>query len=68
MILHMRPLQTQEIFPELELAAPHFSTNMGETDEYLSRFEKYVSDQEVAFFSQRIDYSKSFNVIQGLCF
>nr|XP_022311194.1 uncharacterized protein LOC111116490 [Crassostrea virginica] len=59
--------ETQEIFPELELAAPHFSTNMGETDEYLSRFEKYVSDQEVAFFSQRIDYSMPVPIAVIVC-
>lgn len=40
-------------------AAPHYVINNEEDDDYLLKFEKYVSEQEVSFFSQKMDVSKS---------
>ncbi|XP_078329885.1 transient receptor potential cation channel subfamily M member-like 2 [Crassostrea virginica] len=38
-------------------AAPHYVINNEEDDDYLLKFEKYVSEQEVSFFSQKMDVS-----------
>lgn len=50
---------------ELDKAAPHFQTYIGEIDNYLLKFEKYVSDQQVAFFSRKLDYSKIFKCLKS---
>lgn len=57
-MIYFQTKETEKEDEDLCLAAPHFETNIGENDDYLLKFEKYVSDQEVAFFSQKMDYSK----------
>lgn len=52
--------EEERLEKELDKAAPHFQINIEESDEYLLKFEKYVSEQEVAFFGQKMDYSKIF--------
>lgn len=40
------------------LTDPHFETNGEDDDSFLLEFEKYVSEQDVSFFSQKMDISK----------
>lgn len=42
------------------LTDPHFETNGEDDDSFLLEFEKYVSEQDVSFFSQKMDISKIF--------
>lgn len=38
--------------------AAELKTNIGDGNSFLLKFEKFVSEQEVAFFSQKMDTSK----------
>lgn len=37
-----------------------YNTEDEENEDFLLQFEKYVSEQEVSFFSQKMDFSKIF--------
>lgn len=44
----------------VNLKDPYFETNGEENDKFLLEFEKFVSAQDVSFFSQKMDISKLF--------
>ncbi|XP_062596063.1 transient receptor potential cation channel subfamily M member-like 2 [Saccostrea cucullata] len=41
---------------EAEDKTPEYGINFGAEEDFLMEFEKYVSEQEVSFFSQKIDF------------
>lgn len=43
---------------EITKVAAEVNTTVGESDEFLLEFEKFVSQQDVAFFSEKMDTSK----------
>lgn len=51
---NLKPAPTVE---KLQLDSD-FKTSIGEGDEFLWKFEKFVSEQTVAFFSHKMDTSK----------
>ena len=57
-MIYFQTKKTEKEDDDLCIAAPHLEINIGESDDYLLKFEKYVSNQEVAFFSRKMDYSK----------
>lgn len=45
----------EEAFETVNLKDPYFETNGEENDKFLLEFEKFVSAQDVSFFSQKMD-------------
>lgn len=44
---------------EITKVVAEVNTTQGESDNFLLEFEKFVSQQDVAFFSEKMDTSKS---------
>lgn len=55
---HQQDYLLWQAFRTEYLTDPHFETNGEDDDSFLLEFEKYVSEQDVSFFSQKMDISK----------